>query len=106
MSPSVFTSHPAGISPSSDASNDAGNSASRSGGSGGPGTYGSPDLPPTARVLDPLVVGRHVLRAIREDALYIIARHPLDRPERREQIEAATGELLDAFERSVREPLD
>ena len=78
----------------------------RPAGSGGPVSYGSRDQPPTARVLDPLVVGRHVLRAIREDALYIIARHPLDRPERREQIEAATGELLGAFDLSVREPLD
>ena len=52
-------------------------------------------------MLDPLVVGHHVLRAIREDALYIITH-----TERREQIEAAAGELLGAFDRSGREPLD
>ena len=68
---------------------------------GGPETYKRPDRLLPARVLDPLVVGRHVLRAIREDALYIITH-----TERREQIEAAAGELLGAFDRSEREPLD
>ena len=68
---------------------------------GGPETYERPDRLLPARVLDPLVVGRHVLRAIREDALYIITH-----TERREQIEEASGELLGAFDRSEREPLD
>ena len=68
---------------------------------GGPETYERPDRLLPARVLDPLVVGRHVLRAIREDALYIITH-----TERREQIEEASGELLGAFDRSGREPLD
>ena len=68
---------------------------------GGPEAYERPDRLLPARVLDPLVVGRHVLRAIREDALYIITH-----AERREQIEEASGELLGAFDRSGREPLD
>ena len=68
---------------------------------GGPDTYERPDRLLPARVLDPLVVGRHVLRAIREDALYIITH-----TERREQIEEASGELLGSFDRSGREPLD
>ena len=68
---------------------------------GGPEAYERPDRLLPARVLDPLVVGRHVLRAIREDALYIITH-----TERREQIEEASGELLGAFDRSEREPLD
>ncbi len=68
---------------------------------GGPETYERPERLLPARVLDPLVVGHHVLRAIREDALYIITH-----TERREQIEAAAGELLDAFDRSDRDPID
>ena len=52
-------------------------------------------------MLDPLLVGHHVLRAIREDALYIITH-----TERREQIEEHAQELLGAFDRSEREPLD
>ena len=68
---------------------------------GGPEAYERPDRLLPARVLDPLVVGRHVLRAIRKDALYIITH-----TERREQIEEASGELLGAFDRSEREPLD
>ena len=68
---------------------------------GGPETYERPDRLLPARVLDPLVVGRHVLRAIREDALYIITH-----TERREQIAEHAQELLGAFDRSVREPLD
>ena len=66
---------------------------------GGPETYERPDRLLPARVLDPLVVGRHVLRAIREDALYIITH-----TERREQIEEATRELLDAFVRAAKTP--
>ena len=68
---------------------------------GGPETYGRPDRLLPARVLDPLVVGRHVLRAIREDALYVITH-----TERREQIAEHAQDLLAAFDRSARDPLD
>ena len=68
---------------------------------GGPETYGRPDRLLPARVLDPLVVGRHVLRAILEDQLYIITH-----TERREQIAEHAQELLGAFDRSDRDPLD
>ena len=68
---------------------------------GGPETYERPERLLPARVLDPLLVGRHVLRAIREDALYIITH-----PERREQIAEHAQELLDAFDRSDRDPID
>ena len=68
---------------------------------GGPETYERPDRLLPARVLDPLLVGRHVLRAIREDALYVITH-----TERREQIAEHAQELLGAFDRSEREPLD
>ncbi len=68
---------------------------------GGPETYERPDRLLPARVLDPLVVGRHVLRAILEDQLYIITH-----TERREQIAEHAQELLGAFDRSDRDPLD
>ena len=68
---------------------------------GGPETYQRPDRLLPGRVLDPLVVGRHVLRAILEDQLYIITH-----TDRREQIAEHAQELLGAFDRSDRDPLD
>ena len=67
---------------------------------GGPETSEIPEPRLPVRVLDPLLVGRHVLRAIREDALYVITH-----TECREEIAEHAHELLGAFDRSAREPL-
>lgn len=67
---------------------------------GGPGWEPPGDLLPE-KLMDPLVVGRHVLRGILEDALYIITH-----TERREYIAEHTQHLLGAFDRSARDPLD
>ena len=67
---------------------------------GGPETYEWPDRIAQSRSIDPLEVGRHVLRAIREDRFYVITH-----TERREAIEADVRELLDAFDRTDRDPL-
>ena len=68
---------------------------------GGPrrtsGRTASPDRARSARSK----FGRHVLRAIRENEFYVITH-----PERREVIEADARELLDAFDRRDRDPLD
>ncbi len=72
-----------------------------------PDAHGGPeDIEPPERLLahreiDPLVVGRHVLRGILEDELYVITH-----TERREYIAAHTRDLLGAFDRSDRDPLD
>ena len=68
---------------------------------GGPETYQWPDRLARSRSIGPLEVGRHVLRAIRENQFYVITH-----PERREVIEADARELLDAFDRADRDPLD
>ena len=68
---------------------------------GGPETYEWPDRLARSRSIGPLEVGRHVLRAIRENQFYVITH-----PERREVIEADARELLDAFDRADRDPLD
>ena len=68
---------------------------------GGPETYEWPDRLARSHSIGPLEVGRHVLRAIRENQFYVITH-----PERREAIEADAQELLGAFDRSDRDPLD
>ena len=68
---------------------------------GGPETYEWPDRIAQSRSIGPLEVGRHVLRAIREDQFYVITH-----TDRREAIEADVRELLDAFDRADRDPLD
>ena len=68
---------------------------------GGPEELEPPERLLAQREIGPLAVGRHVLRAILEDQLYIITH-----TERREQIAEHAQELLGAFDRSDRDPLD
>jgi len=68
---------------------------------GGPEEYEWPDRLFRDSSIDPLAIGRHVLRAIREDEFYIITH-----TDRRHVIESEARELLDAFDRSDRDPLD
>lgn len=68
---------------------------------GGPEAFEPPERLLAHREIDPLLVGRHVLRGIIEDELHIITH-----TERREQIAEHAQELLGAFDRSNRDPLD
>ena len=68
---------------------------------GGPEVHEWPDRIAQSRSIGPLEVGRHVLRAIREDHFYVITH-----TDRRDAIEADVRELLDAFDRADRDPLD
>ncbi|MYB41750.1 MAG: SDR family NAD(P)-dependent oxidoreductase [Chloroflexi bacterium] len=68
---------------------------------GGPEAYDWPDRIARSGPIDPLLVGRHVLRAIREDQFYVITH-----TEGRAVIEADAREVLDAFDRADRDPLD
>ena len=68
---------------------------------GGPEEYEWSDRILRESSIDPLAIGRHVLRAIREDEFYIITH-----TDRRHVIESEARELLEAFDRSDRDPLD
>ncbi|MYI82440.1 MAG: SDR family NAD(P)-dependent oxidoreductase, partial [Chloroflexi bacterium] len=68
---------------------------------GGPEAYDWPDRITRSGPIDPLLVGRHVLRAIREDQFYVITH-----TEGRAVIDADAREVLDAFDRADRDPLD
>ncbi len=68
---------------------------------GGPEAYEWPDRIARSRPIDPLLAGRHVLRAIREDEFYVITH-----TEGRAVIEADAREVLDAFDRADSDPLD
>ncbi len=68
---------------------------------GGPEAHDWSDRLARSEAIDPLTVGRHVLRAIRENQFYVITH-----TDRRDVIEADVRELLDAFDRSDRDPLD
>ncbi len=66
---------------------------------GGPETYQRPSGL-DGRVIDALEVGRRTLHAIRENQLYAITH-----PERRDVVEAAARELLDAFDQAAKTPV-
>ena len=68
---------------------------------GGPEVYEWPDRIARSRPIDPLLVGRHVLRAIREDEFFVITH-----TDGRAIIEADAREVLEAFDRADRDPLD
>ena len=68
---------------------------------GGPEAYEWPGRIARSRPIDPLLAGRHVLRAIREDEFIVITH-----TEGRAVIEADAREVLDAFDRTDRDPLD
>ena len=68
---------------------------------GGPEVYEWPDRIARSRPIDPLLVGRHVLRAIREDEFSVITH-----TDGRGIIEADAREVLEAFDRTDRDPLD
>ena len=67
---------------------------------GGPETRERPSRLEGERVIGPLEVGRRVLHAIRENALYAITH-----PERKHQVEADARELLEAFDRAAETPV-
>ena len=66
---------------------------------GGPEVYQRPSGL-DGRVIDALEVGRRTLHAIRENQLYAITH-----PERRDVVDAATRELLDAFDQAAKTPV-
>ena len=66
---------------------------------GGPEAYQRPSGL-DGRVIDPLEVGRRALHAIRENQLYAITH-----PERRDVVEAAARDLLDAFDLAAETPV-
>ena len=66
---------------------------------GGPEEYQRPGAL-DGRVIDPLEVGRRALHAIRENELYAMTH-----PERRDVVEAALREQLDAFDRAAETPV-
>ena len=68
---------------------------------GGPETYDWSDRLFQSLSVGPPEIGRHVLRAIREGEFYIITH-----TDRRHVIESEAREVLDAFDRSDRDPLD
>ncbi len=66
---------------------------------GGPEAYERPGAL-DGRVIDALEVGRRALHAIRENELYAMTH-----PERRDVVEAAVREQLDAFDRAAETPV-